>query len=122
MWGEVDAYAALTQLDFADFLRIRWEHAYTTRFVQGFKSYYYQGRAKPHGAATSQTSFGHTVCHRLDATAHHQASWTPPRVQEFLSSMDLFCVGIYEQSGSLSEVQIFTPVLAKGFGFGSHVG
>ena len=34
MWGEVDAYAALTQPDFAIFLRIRWEHAYTTRFVQ----------------------------------------------------------------------------------------
>ena len=36
--------------------------------------------------------------------------------------MDLFCVGTYEQSGSLSEVHIFRPVLAKGFGFGSHVG
>ena len=43
---------------------------------------FHQGRAKPHGAATSQTSFGHTVCHRLDTTVHHQASWTPPRVQE----------------------------------------
>ena len=36
--------------------------------------------------------------------------------------MDVFCVSIYEQGGSLSEVYIFGPVLAKGFGFGSHVG
>ena len=86
------------------------------------KRTFHRGRAKPHGAATSQTSFGHTVCHRLDTTVHHQASWTPPRVQEFLLYGPLFCVGTYEQSGSLSEVRSFGPVLAKGFGFGSHVG
>ena len=33
-----------------------------------------------------------------------------------------FALALYEQSGCLAEVYIFGPVLAKGFGFGSHVG
>ena len=51
----------------------------------------HRGRSKPHGAATSQTSFGHTVCHRPDTTVHHQASWTPPRVQELLLYGPVLC-------------------------------
>ena len=80
------------------FWRVRWEYAYATCFVPRWgsrvaacrsilssrsgtdsrKRTFHRGRAKPHGTATSQISFGHTVCHRLDTTMRHQASWTLP--------------------------------------------
>ena len=65
--------------------------------------------------------------HGVPQTRHNHNSALPslmdtaknPRVSPLWTC---FCVGIYGQSGSLSEVHLFRPVLAKGFGFGSHVG
>ena len=33
MWGEVGVYATLTQPDFADVWRIRWEHVYASPLI-----------------------------------------------------------------------------------------
>ena len=131
MWGEVDAYAALTQPDFADFLRRalyndRASRVTTCRSMRWFPQLHglTQAHFPPRPLKTARRSDITTVIwpHRVPQTRHNSA---PPRHRQeskSFSSMDLFCVDIPEKSGCLSEVYTFGPVLAKGFGFGSHVG
>ena len=120
MWGEVDALATLTQPEIADFLRIRWEHAYATCFVITMIGLQELLLPRPRKTAWRSDITNVIWPHGVPQTRHNSA---PPSLMDTAKSprasplWTCFVLAYMSRAEAClkSKVYIFGPVLAKGY-------